>query len=162
MDILGAFHLFAAGLALASGASVAVARKGTERHRWTGRVYLAAMLLLNLSALLLYKLTGSFNLFHFFAMVSLVTLLAAWVPALLKRGAWKPWHARFMMWSYAGLLMAALSEIATRLPIITSWKGFGIAVGVATFVVAVISAIVIERAARPLDKPADDSPKVKA
>lgn len=160
MDALGAFHLFTAGLALASGASVAVARKGTARHRWTGRVYLAAMLLLNLSALSIYELTGRFNLFHFFAMVSLVTLLAAWLPALLKRGAWKPWHARFMMWSYAGLLMAAVSEVATRLPIITSWKSFGIAVGVATTIVAVISAIVIERAARPLDPPANNSRKV--
>ena len=153
MDGLGAFHLLAAGLALGSGASVAIARKGTTRHRWTGRVYLFAMLLLNVSALSIHEVTGQFNLFHFFALASLATLAAGWIPVLLKRGAWKPLHARFMMWSYAGLSMAALSEIATRLPIINSWKSFGIAVGVATTVVAVISAVLIERAARPLDVP---------
>jgi len=151
MNTLGTFHLLAAGLALGAGASVAIARKGTLRHRWTGRVYLFAMLMLNVSALALYRLTGSFNLFHFFALVSLATLLAGWLPAWRKRGEWKPWHARFMMWSYAGLLMAAVSEIATRLPFVHGWTRFGIAVGVATTVVAAISAFYIERAARPLD-----------
>lgn len=151
MDILGTFHLLAAGLALGSGASVAIARKGTKRHRWTGRTYAVAMLGLNASALAIYDLTGRFNLFHVFALVGLATLAAGWIPAILKRGAWKPLHARFMMWSYAGLLMAAVSEMATRLPFVRSWTSFGIAVGVATGAVMLVSVFVIERAARPLD-----------
>lgn len=160
MDITGVFHLLTAGLALGSGASIAVARKGTVRHRWTGRVYLLAMVLLNVSALSRYELTGRFNVFHFFAIVSLTGLAAGWLPALLKRGAWRPWHARFMMWSYAGLLMAAMSEIATRLPLVTNWTAFGMAVGIATTLVAIISAFVIERAACLLDAPANYSGKV--
>lgn len=151
MDAIGTLHLLAAGLALGSGASIAIARKGTRRHRWTGRLYAVAMLALNASALAIYDLTGRFNLFHVFALVGLATLAAGWIPGLAKRGNWRPWHARFMMWSYAGLLMAALSEIATRLPVVNSWKTFGIAVGIATFTVMFIAVFVIERAARPLD-----------
>lgn len=157
MDILGTFHLFTAGLALGSGASVAIARKGTKRHRWTGRIYVAAMLGLNLSALAIYDLTGRFNLFHVFALVGLATLAAGWIPAYRQRGTWKPLHARFMMWSYAGLLMAAVSEMATRLPIVRSWTAFGIAVGLGTGAVMLVSIVVIERAARPLDPPKSSS-----
>ena len=162
MDLLGATHLFSAGLALGSGASVAVARKGTPRHRWTGRVYLVAMLVLNVTALFRYELTGRFNLFHFFALLSLATLLAGWVPARLKRAQWKPLHARFMMWSYAGLLAAAASEIATRLPLVRSWAGFGIAVATASLAVMAIAAVIIERSAHPLDaKPVSAEEEMK-
>jgi hypothetical protein len=51
-----------------------------------------------------------------------------------------------MMWSYVGLLAAAASEFIVRVPgVVTSWLGFGIAVGVASVLVCTVGAVVIER-----------------
>ena len=68
MDVSGTLHYGSALAALALGAAVALARKGTRSHRWLGRAYLAAMLLLNFSALTIYDLFGGFGVFHWMAL----------------------------------------------------------------------------------------------
>lgn len=145
MDITGTFHLLFAGLALAIGASISMARKGTPRHRWTGRLYIGAMLGLNATALMHYELNGRFNVFHWLVVVSLLTIAAGWIAVRLRRHLL---HARFMMWSYVGLLAASAGEIAARSPLIRDWTDFGIAVGGASLLVSIVGAVFIERAAR--------------
>lgn len=145
-DALAAVHLLAAGAALATGSAVAVAPKGTARHRALGQAYLGAMVALNVSALLIYDLTGRPNLFHVFAVVSLLTVLAGFAAARRRGPSWRPAHARWMLWSYVGLWCATTSELAVRLPAVRTWTHFGLAVGAATVATAAAGAWLIHRA----------------
>lgn len=147
VDAIGTLHLLAAGFALATGSAVAVAAKGSARHRALGRLYLGAMLALNASALLIYDLNGRPNLFHAFALVSLASVLGGFVAARRRWPGWREVHARSMLWSYVGLLAAAASELIVRVPgLVQGWIGFGTAVGAATALTCGIGAWCIQRA----------------
>ncbi len=86
MDILG---LVQTGLGLGattlSGASVVSRRKGTRRHRLLVRTYFPCMVGLNATALMIYDLFGGFGTFHWFALLSLATVAAGFVPACRKQ-----------------------------------------------------------------------------
>jgi uncharacterized membrane protein len=112
---MGAMHLTAAVAALALGAVVLWAPKGTALHRTVGAGYVAAMVILSVSALAIYRLTGRFQPFHALALVSLATIARGIVPALRRRPGWLMTHYRNMAWSYIALLAAACSEIVVRL-----------------------------------------------
>jgi uncharacterized membrane protein len=141
MDYLGMGHLATALLAIAVGAVVVFRRKGTRFHRWCGRVYVAAMLALNISALCIYDLFGFFGPFHYAALFSLLTVIVGVRAAWLRRGNWRPVHAYWMSWSYVGLLAAAVSESATRYLDF----GFGWTVAIATGLVLLGGGWVINR-----------------
>jgi uncharacterized membrane protein len=122
MNALGLFHTACALVALGSGAAVLMRRKGTAGHRRTGWVYVASMLLLNGTALMIYRLFGGFGPFHVAAVFSLVTVLAGIVPAVRRRPAnWLDHHYQWMTWSYVGLCAATVSEVATRMPGFRFW-----------------------------------------
>ncbi|HEX8907033.1 MAG TPA: DUF2306 domain-containing protein [Longimicrobiaceae bacterium] len=125
MSPLGWLHLAAALAALAAGAWVLLRPKGTALHRRVGWAYAASMLLLNGTALLIYRLTRVFGPFHVAALVSLATLVAGVVPAWRRRppGAWVERHYFFMAYSYLGLVAAAFAETATRLPVARAFAG---------------------------------------
>lgn len=151
VDWLGLVHVLAAGTALGAGTAVAIARKGTVWHRRNGQVFALAMLVLNLSALGLYDLTGRVNLFHFFALASLFTVGMGVRAARLRFPDWRRSHAYWMLWAYVGLLAATTSEVLTRLPIArSSWTAFGITVGLASALTCLIGAVLIQRAVRSL------------
>src|SRR6476661_2846417 len=84
---LGWTHTFAAITALVSGAGVLLTRKGTRRHRQLGWIYVVSMLLLNATALMIYRLFGRFGPFHVGAVFSLVTVIMGTLAALRARGA---------------------------------------------------------------------------
>lgn len=116
-------HIGAALAAIGLGLCVLLMRKGTRRHRRYGYAYVSAMLLLNLSSLFIFSLTGRFSLFHALALLSLATVVAGILPAWRRRprGGWLRMHLEFMSWSYIGLLAAAASEAAVRLPTAPFW-----------------------------------------
>ncbi|NNM20703.1 MAG: DUF2306 domain-containing protein [Gammaproteobacteria bacterium] len=118
MDWLGIIHTVTAGSALLFGPLVFFRRKGTRTHRLLGYGYVVSMLLLNATALMIYDLFDGFGVFHWAALVSLVTLASGIVPALLRRPqrTWIVWHYMGMNWSYVGLCAAAAAEFLTRLP----------------------------------------------
>jgi hypothetical protein len=100
------------------------------------------MVLLNATALMIYNLFGRFGPFHALALVSLATVTAGVVPVWLRRPrAWLELHARFMSWSYGGLVAAFFSEIGTRVPGV----GFTTGVLVPTAVVMLAAALLIHR-----------------
>jgi uncharacterized membrane protein len=111
-------HVIAAVAALALGAVVFLNRKGTRLHVQVGIGYVVSMLIMNATALAIYRLSGTVNAFHVGALFSLATLLAGWVPAIRRkpRDRWLRYHFEFMSWSYVGLVAAAVSEAGTRLP----------------------------------------------
>lgn len=127
-DSLGAFHTVAASLALLLGAIMFLRPKGTRSHKLFGYGYVAAMLVTTGSAFGIYHLTGHFGIFHIAATVSFLTLVAAMVPATTRRPAksWLRLHYKYTGWSYIGLVAAALSEAAVRLPRAPFWPAVAI------------------------------------
>jgi len=97
------------------GTMVIGAAKGTPFHRMIGAGYAAAMVIVNLSALAIYRLTGHFEAFHALALLNLALLVCGVGAALIRRPDWLSIHAQFMAWSYIGLLAATGSEIVIRL-----------------------------------------------
>lgn len=163
MPLLGPLHLSAAVLALISGAAVLVVRpKGARWHRRLGWIYVGAMLSVNATALLIYKLFGGFGPFHVAALISLVGIVFGTRAAVrarrsrlarqpFARAAWAERHYMWMTWSYVGLLAAFASETITRLPafrpVLGGGRLFGVAVAGATLVIVAIGSRWI-RAAR--------------
>lgn len=160
MISLGMIHTVAAVGALVAGAAVLLTRKGTRRHRQLGWTYVVSMLLLNATALMIYRLFGRFGPFHAGAIFSFVTVVAGTAAALgarrartsrdtVARARAMERHYQWMTWSYVGLAAAAVSEIATRMPALRPRPGqgmaFGITVAVATIVVVAVGALLIRR-----------------
>lgn len=123
MSPLGWFHTATAVAALASGAAVLIRRKGTRWHRRAGWTYVVSMILLNVTALMIYRLFGYFGPFHFAAVASLLTVLAGTVIVVRRRprGKWIEAHFYWMAFSYVGLVAAAFAEVATRIPGARFW-----------------------------------------
>jgi uncharacterized membrane protein len=129
---LGYTHTSAAMAALLFGACVFPMIKGKRLHKTLGYLYAAALLSTNVTAFGLYHLTGHFGLFHVAAIVSFVTLIAALIPVITRRPkkSWLSLHYKYTSWSYVGLLAAAVSEAAVRLPHAPFWPAvaFGSAI----------------------------------
>ena|SRR5262245_21768273 len=111
---LGMAHFTAGLVALALGAVIVCERKGTPTHRMIGVSYVLAMLVVNVTALCLYPLTGRFGPFHALAVVSLAMVIGGIVAALLRGVRWLHTHYYCMAWSYVGLLAAACAEALAR------------------------------------------------
>lgn len=116
--VVGQLHLAFAMIALLAGLLVIVLRKGTRRHMVLGYVYLSAMLILNTTALMKYDLTGASNMFHYFAIGSLLTIIVGYTAILIykrrRRVVAARTHGEVMIWSYFGLVMALIAEVVTR------------------------------------------------
>jgi uncharacterized membrane protein len=115
---LSIFHVVSGAGCLVLGAFVLFNVKGTRLHRIVGTAYVLAMLVLNVTALCIYNLTGHFNLFHLFAILSLAMVLIGWAQVLYRRRfqRWFYRHYTYMSWSYAGLLAATSNEAFVRVP----------------------------------------------
>ena len=137
----GLAHVTIALLAIVIGMLVILSRKGTRRHRWLGRGYVCAMVAVNVSAFLIYELYGGFGLFHWMALISLLTVLIGYIQVRLRGPGWKVKHAYFMSGSYVGLIAALAAETLTRTP----WLPFFGAVAVASISVIVLGILLMFR-----------------
>ena len=118
MGLLGSVHTLFAVSSLATGLGVLVQEKGTRTHRRFGYVYTISLLLSNLTALPVLNITGHVGIFHILALVSLMTLLAGFIPAFLRkpRRSWIHLHGYFMSWSYVGLVAAGVGQLTVLVP----------------------------------------------
>ena len=147
MTTLGAAHLTAALAALAFGGLVLLTAKGTHSHRVIGAAFVAAMLVTNLTALGIYRLTGTFGPFHALALASFAILVWGVIAVLRRRFGWFLTHYYCMGWSYIGLLAATSAEIAARAPLgLVHDARSGLMIGlIATAVFVAIGFIVLPR-----------------
>lgn len=121
---IGLIHLIVSIFALLFGTWVLAARKGTKTHRRAGYAYAVSMLLLLVTAFMIYRLFGRFGVFHIAAIVSSVTLLGGMIPVIRRqpKSSWLNLHFSFMYWSVFGLYAAFVAETAVRLPIRTMFR----------------------------------------
>ncbi|MFN7139976.1 MAG: DUF2306 domain-containing protein [Limisphaerales bacterium] len=158
----GLVHTIAAFAALLLGAWVFLRPKFGIQHRVAGYAYTVAMVTLIITALLIYRLTGRFNLLHFFALVSTVTLVRALYFAFTRKPAdkWLERHHFWMSWSYIGLFAAFIAETATRVGIsylyqhhgVRSFGWFWAIVILTMFGVCFFGALLVERNRKILNK----------
>ncbi len=147
----GLLHLVFAIVAMVSGAWVLAQQKGGPSHRRLGWLFVGSMIGVNATALLIYDLTGSFGPFHGLAIISLTGVLFGVGHVRLRRPArgWREFHAYWMAWSYVGLLAAAASEAATRIPESSFWW---MVVGASGAVVAVGWIVIARQLPRTLGR----------
>ncbi|MBO6881839.1 MULTISPECIES: DUF2306 domain-containing protein [Winogradskyella] len=145
---IGWFHFITAVIAMITGTIVLVNIKGTIFHKRTGYIYVLSMLLLNISAFFIMNF-GSFSLFHFFAIVSLVSILGGMIPTLKRGKNWFAYHFYFMSWSVVGLYCAFWAEVGTRF--VDNMKDFWWMVALATFITAFIGSRIINKEAKKLN-----------
>jgi uncharacterized membrane protein len=100
MDIL---HAIFASVAILMGGLQFARRKGDRRHRLSGRVYVAAMVLTALTSFFLTGMTGGFSFLHALSLVTLGTLVYTFLS--LRRGEIVA-HLYSMTYLYGGLLTA--------------------------------------------------------
>lgn len=130
----GLVHLIAATIALITGTLVLTKKKGTTKHKKIGYVYTISMLIVNITAFMIYRLFGGFGIFHIAALISLITLIGGMIPVLLRKPeSWLTLHYSFMYWSVMGLYAAFVSEVLTRVPETPFFGMVGLATGVIMF-----------------------------
>jgi uncharacterized membrane protein len=121
--LISQLHIATAIVAIVTGLVMLLQVKGKRLHRRFGYLYVASMVTLNVSSFLIFGLTGDFSPFHVAAFLSLATVIAGFLPVYRRRpvDGWLEMHFQFMAWSYIGLLAAAASEIAVRIPKSPFW-----------------------------------------
>jgi uncharacterized membrane protein len=117
-------HTFAAFAAIAVGAAMFLARKGTILHRVAGRGWVALMLTVAISSFWI-KSSGSFSWIHLLS-VAVPVLLAAGVYFAIRRNIVR--HQRMMAGVYAlGLGVAGLfTLLPNRLLGQMLWASLGV------------------------------------
>ncbi|MEM6342987.1 MAG: DUF2306 domain-containing protein [Bacteroidota bacterium] len=114
---IGLIHLVFSIVALVTGSLVLATRKATVLHKKIGYAYAAAMLGVNLTAFMIYRLFGSFGIFHWMAILSLLTLISGMLPMIFKKPkSYISLHYNFMFWSVIGLYGAFTAETLVRFP----------------------------------------------
>lgn len=135
-SLTGTLHLLFAILALLFGTVILFSKKGTSFHKKAGYLYVINMILVNVTAFMLYNLTGKFNIFHIAALVSSATLLSGFIPIIAKKpkDGYIELHFSFMYWSVMGLYAAFISETAVRIPTAPFWEAVGFGTAIVMFV----------------------------
>ena len=82
---VGFIHLLSALLAMVAGSIVLLNTKGGLFHKRVGYVCVALMVVLNVTAFMIYHLFGKFGPFHALAILSMVGIAGGMVPVLLKQ-----------------------------------------------------------------------------
>jgi uncharacterized membrane protein len=107
------------------GGAVLLMKKGTAIHRKVGYVYVASMIVLILSSFGVYRLFGTFGVFHGLSLVATFSLVMGMVPMFKKQRTPKDYETHFarMYWSVAGLYAAFAAESFVRVPKLgTFWQ----------------------------------------
>jgi uncharacterized membrane protein len=146
LTFVGTIHMTLAMLCIVIGAIQLARPKHGAVHRARGYAFVYAMVVVDGTAMLLYRFTGSFNAFHVGAIVNLAAIIAAMVPMLMnpRPANWKQLHYRSMSWGFVGLMAAAVTETIVRSVALTHGQAWTVA-GAAAGSVTLIGAYLIRR-----------------
>lgn len=148
-SIIGWFHFVFAIISMITGLIVIFNKKGTNFHKKIGYTYVLSMLLLNLSSFFIVNFKG-FSIFHFFAIVSLISIIGGMFAAVKRYKNWLYQHYYFISWSVVGLYCAFWAEVGTRF--VKNMHQFWWVVAVATLATALIDSIIINKEAKKVFK----------
>jgi uncharacterized membrane protein len=145
LTFAGAIHVTLAVLCAVAGFIQFLRPKRGAGHRARGYFYVYAMLVVDGAALLLYRFSGHFNLFHVAAIVNFACIVLAIVPLLRtpRPANWRTTHYYFIAWSYVSLMSAAAINIVVRLLPLTTRGQVGLTALVVSVVTMAIAYILI-------------------
>ena len=162
LTLAAAIHTVLALFGIAVGALQLLRTKGGAIHHALGYAYVYAMLVADGAAMLIYRFTGQFNVFHAGAIVNFVLIVFAMVPLLQspRPANWKLRHYYRISWSYVGLIAAAVTELIVRTVRLTHEQGWAVSGG-ATVMVTAIGYVLIERFRPRSETPPAETAKVQ-
>jgi hypothetical protein len=151
----GAIHVTLAMLCIAVGLIQFLRPKRGAGHRARGYFYVYAPLVADGTAMLLYRFSGSFNMFHIAAIINFTCIVLAIVPLLCspRPANWRLTHYYFISWSYVSPISAAAIQIAVRLAPPMTRGQIGLASFVLSIVTMTIAYVVIGKHRPPADAP---------
>jgi uncharacterized membrane protein len=149
----GSIHATLALFCIVVGAVQLIRPKRGASHRARGYAYVYAILVADGAAMLLYRFTGAFKIFHVGALVNLVFVIVAIAPVLRtpRPANWKLWHYNFIAWSYVDLIAAALTEVAVRLSYPITHASAWLVTAIVSALVTAIGYVLIQRYRPPPD-----------
>jgi uncharacterized membrane protein len=111
MDFTAIIHLVLAFTAIISGAVIVARKKGDLLHARLGKIFVASMVLVNLTAFSFLPKYG-FTIFQPLALWSLICVTLGYYFAAKKPNKnWLVCHFYFITYAYAGVVAAALARI---------------------------------------------------
>ena len=112
MTTAGIIHVLGVWAAAVFGLFIVLRRKGDWVHRWTGRAYVASMVVVNAAGLLVFEDRPSFGPFHALAVISLATLCFGVYCIKFGQSSRRMIiaHGHFMGWSLVGLGAAGAGQ----------------------------------------------------
>jgi uncharacterized protein (DUF2141 family)/uncharacterized membrane protein len=150
LTFIGWLHALACVVALTIGGLVLWRAKGGATHRRDGQRYLCAMVVVNLTALGIYRI-GSFNVFHILALCTLASLAIAFASARWRKPQrhWLRIHLSAVVFSYYQLVGGLINEAFVRVPALQGERALaGLTQGVAMMVFLMILSYFWGRTAR--------------
>lgn len=128
----GLIHLITAVFSLIAGTLVLYLPKGAKLHKQMGYAYSVCMLIMLITAFMIYRLFNGFGVFHIAAIASSFQLLVGlYVPLFMRKNKmWPYYHFRYMYWSVIGLYAAFVAETMVRIPQTPFFGMVGVAVTV--------------------------------
>ena len=171
IDSIAAVHVISSMFAMAIGLPILAAKKGDKTHAGRGRMFVIAMVILNVTALFIYRYDGFF-LPHWFAVLSLPVILAGfWLARHKPFRNWQRGHIFCMIFSYYLLLAGAVNEAFLHLPVFGdltlderfTLPAYNISHGVASlmFLVALVGFLIRHRPTRRQAHALSESPAGK-
>ena len=79
-DSAGLIHLITSSLAMITGSLVLILKKGTKLHKKVGYVYIFSMVILLITAFMIFRLFNGWGVFNYTALLSTVTICLEWFP----------------------------------------------------------------------------------
>jgi uncharacterized membrane protein len=144
---VGTIHSLLAMFCIAIGLIQLLRPKRGPTHRARGYAFVYAALVADGTAMLVYRFTGQFNIFHVGAIVNFVFVVLAIVPLLRnpRPANWKLQHYHFIAWSYVGLIAAAVTEFIVRISHLATRDLAWAVTSVTAITVTAIGYVLIER-----------------
>ena len=151
----GAVHAVVAVLCIGVGLIQFLRPKRGAGHRARGYFFVYAMLVADGTAMLVYRFTGTLNLFHVGAIVNCACIVATIDPLLRspRPANWRLTHYYLISWSYVSLMSAAATEIMARVLPLTTRGQVGLLALVLSIVTMTIAYVLIGKHRPPADAP---------
>jgi uncharacterized membrane protein len=109
-------HTISATLSLVFGTIVLFGNKGDLRHKKLGLWYFYAMLINNLTALVIINAFGKWFFPHYLAIACLIVIIPGIIAIKLKHKYWLKIHIISMVISYYLLIGGAINEAFLHIP----------------------------------------------
>jgi uncharacterized membrane protein len=153
LTLAGAIHAGLAILCIAAGLIQFLRPKRGAAHRARGYLYIYAMLVADGTAMLVYRFTGHFNLFHVAAIINFACVVLAIVPLLRspRPANWRLTHYNFVSWSYVSPIAAGLTNIVTRFGPVSMREQAGLVALLVSIVTMTIAFILIRKHTPPAE-----------